>query len=54
MKLISFQQEVGDTERLLCPRAPQSPALFQYEGTAELIDKVLDESIKRMLLLVCS
>ena len=29
MKLISCNQEMGDTERLLCPEAPQSPAGFK-------------------------
>ena len=29
MKSISSNQEMGDTERLLCPGAPQDPARFQ-------------------------
>ena len=28
MKPISYKQEMGDMERLLCPRAPQGPAQF--------------------------
>ena len=31
MKPISCNQEMGDTERLLCPGAPQGPAWFQKE-----------------------
>ena len=31
MNSISYIQEMGDTERLLCPRAPQGPALFHKE-----------------------
>ena len=31
MKPISYKQETGDTERLLCPGAPQGPARFQRE-----------------------
>ena len=30
MKPISYKQEVGDTEQLLCPGAPQGPAQFQW------------------------
>ena len=29
MKPVSCKQEMGDTERLLCPGAPQGPAGFQ-------------------------
>ena len=31
MNCISCIQEMGGTERLLCPRAPQGPALFHKE-----------------------
>ena len=31
MKPVSYKQEKGDTERLLCPAAPQGPARFQWE-----------------------
>ena len=30
MKLISCNQEMGDSERLLCPGAPQGPAWYKY------------------------
>ena len=32
MKPISCNQEMGDTERLLCPRAPQGPAQYRYRS----------------------
>ena len=32
MKPISCNQEMGDTERLLCPGAPQGPSRYQWEG----------------------
>ena len=28
-----YKQEMGETERLLCPGAPQSPAWFQWEAS---------------------
>ena len=31
MKPFSCNREMGDTERLLCPGAPQGPARFQSE-----------------------
>ena len=30
MKPISYNQETGDTEKLLCPGAPQGPAWYQF------------------------
>ena len=30
MKPISYNQETGDTEKLLCPGVPQSPACYQF------------------------
>ena len=34
MKPISCNQEIGDTERLLCPGALQGPARIQFEETS--------------------
>ena len=30
MKTISYNQKKGNTEKLLCPGAPQGPAQYQY------------------------
>ena len=33
LESIPYKQEMGETERLLCPGAPQSPAWFQWEAS---------------------
>ena len=35
MKPISCNQEMGDTERLLCPEAPQGPARYHHNRAGD-------------------
>ena len=40
MKPISCNQEMGNTERLLCPVAPQGPARYQvYEDLLDSLER---------------
>ena len=46
MKPTSYNSEVEDTERLLCPEAPQGPALGSTPGTWEY-DVIWEKSLCR-------
>ena len=45
MKPISYNQEMRNTERLLCPEAPQSPAPFHSSITIINISKTASVSL---------